>query len=216
MKEEKVYDRVYCLTCGREFSLTRKDRKYCSDTCRKKSSARNLAKVVSRDRGRENFFASRDHYERAAWLTYDLYRMPEAARTLMIQRLLEAASGDNANIRRILLDPKLLSPNKDHRAGRFKHDRKIGVSNIAKQVYQFCMTNYSCSTKDCILDDGEPAGRKFVGDPVVEKPYTAESCEPSEKHITILKRLSGASRQAYHAMLVVEFKQKLNEVKLAA
>lgn len=216
MKTNKVHPQKKCPICSSRFDVTRKDKQYCSRKCQKNASSKATPTKRVRTRTLENLFRNRDHYERSMWLTHDLFRTPEPNRSIMIQKLLEAASGDNAKIRNILLDPQLLGASKIDPRGRSRHDCKIGVSNIAKQVYQFCMNNYGCSTKDCILDEGKPAGRFFVGDPIAEASSNIERCEPNRKHVTILKSQTGLSRQAYHGMLVVEFEEKLIEVKLAA
>lgn len=219
MKQFKVYPQVECPVCNSMFAQVRSNKKFCSDNCRKTSSARKLSKVKVRNRKVENYFASTFHYDRAAWLTYDIIRLPEIERNLMYQRLLEFASSSvdkSAEIRRTLLDPKLLGADYDSYAGRFSHDRKTGISNISKQVYQFCMNNYGCSTKDCILDNGKPAERLFVGDPIVEKPSCIERCQPNREHVSTLRSLTGISRQAYHGMLIKEFEEKLSEVRIAA
>lgn len=216
MKKLKVYPQVRCPVCNTMFAQVKSNKKYCSRKCQKNASSKATPTKKVRIRTLENLHRNRDHYERCMWLTYDLFRTPEPNRSIMIQKLLEAASGDNAKIRNILLDPQLLGAEKHDPRGRSRHDCKIGVSNIAKQVYQFCMNNYGCSTKECILDDGKPARRLFVGDLIAETASNIERCEPNRKHITIFKSLTGLQRQAYHGMLVVEFEEKLAEVKLAA
>ncbi|HWL57330.1 MAG TPA: hypothetical protein VNQ78_11775 [Paracoccus sp. (in: a-proteobacteria)] len=82
----------------------------------------------------------------------------------MIQQIVEAASGEDAKLRNILLDPKLLAASWNSQEGRFEYDRKLGIPNISKQAYWFCQEQYGCSTRDAILDDGKPAYRKFLGD----------------------------------------------------
>lgn len=208
---KKVYQKVKCPVCSKKFDLTRKNKRYCSTQCQKNASRKPV-----RVRTVEYRVRNREHYERSMWLTYDTYRLPEPERSIMYQKLLEAASNDNAKIRNILLDPKLLGAGKWDLSGRSVHDCKVGVSNIAKQVYQFCMDIYGCGTKDCIMDGGKPAKRFFVGDPVADNSKTYEACEPSRKHLNILKKLIGQSRQAYYNMLVDAQEQALFDVRIAA
>lgn len=213
---KRVYPKAKCPICNKKFDLTRTNKTYCSRNCQKNAASKTKPTKPVRVRTVEYRVRNRDHYERAMWLTYDTYRLPEPERSIMYQKLLEAASNDDAKIRNILLDPKLLGAGKWDLSGRSVHDCKIGVSNIAKQVYQFCMANYGCGTKDCIMDGGKPAKRFFVGDPVVDNSKPYEACEPSKKHLNILKKLNGLSRQAYFNMLVVEQEQALFDVQIAA
>lgn len=180
MKKKKVHPEVNCPICNTVFIQNRSNKKYCSEKCQKNSSRKKTGRKF------EYKFQHRDHDERAAWLTYDVTRLPETERNLMIQKLLERASheplrsedGEASGIRRILLDQRLLGAAKDSPFGRFRHDQKCGVPNIAKQVFKFCMDNYGCSTKDCILDGGKPAKRSFVGDPVKPEDKTIKPRKP--------------------------------------
>lgn len=113
----------------------------------------------------ENAQRNRDHYDRASWLSYDVNRMPPARQRAMILALLDGASGGSAALRNILLDPALLGAAWDAPIGKFYPDTKSpGTLNIAKMLNAFCQAEYGCHVRDAILDDGKPAGRKFVGD----------------------------------------------------
>lgn len=192
-KKLKTYQKSTCPVCREVYDLTRKDKKYCSRKCQN-NSARD-AKPQVRLRVRENRFRNEQHYNRSAWLTHDVYRIPSPMKAEMIQKILEAASSHDAKLRAILLDPALLGAGRNSLLGRHKKDRDIGIPIIAKQVYRYCMEQYGCSTKDCILDNGKPAFRTFVGDTVVVKEYPKP--ELSEKHLSISAKLTGLSKIAY-------------------
>src|SRR5690606_25375258 len=105
------------------------------------------------------------HYERASWLAFDLNRMPPRQQRQMILALLEAASGDNAALRNILLDPALLGADRGSPIGKLYPDSRCwDALNIAKAVHAFCMAEWACGTRDMILDGRKPAGRIFRED----------------------------------------------------
>ncbi len=226
----KVYEKAECLLCKTEFDLTRKDKKFCSRKCQShaardakvKEQQAEPKKAKKRLRVVENKVRNEEHYSRSAWLTYDVYRLPEPKKTEMVQRLLEAASSHDAKLRNILLDPTLLGSDRHSSVGRHHSDMKMGIPNIAKQVYSFCMLNYGCSTKECILDNRKPAFRQFVGDPVVGS--KKQEAEIKCQHFEISGTLTGKVKQAYDEMLTrkiaefeVENKMKCeDEILLAA
>lgn len=153
-----------CPRCAVVFRPRRKDQRYCRKECAKASSrnaSRGPRKVENRKR-------SEAHYQRAAWLSYDLNRMDQNKRRKMILSILEAASGHDAAFRNILLDPALLGASRASTIGKLYPDnRSMEALNIAKMVYFFCMAEWGCSTRDAIMDqhilDGPwtPAGRLF-------------------------------------------------------
>lgn len=150
--------------CPATFTPGRKDQRYCSRPCQRaatRHSARGSRQTEHRQR-------SQRHYERAAWLSYDLNRMPPARRRAMLLALLEAAAGGDAPLRNILLDPRLLGADRASRIGKLYPDtRSRDALNIAKMAYVFCMEEWGCSTRDAIMDrhtlDGPwtPAYRTF-------------------------------------------------------
>lgn len=153
------YITLICSVCGNVFARKRKNQQYCSTKCQK-----NASRTCRR---RENAKRSEDHYHRASWLLHDLTRMTKDKRTHLIQGLLEAASGGHAPTRNLLLDPRLLGADRGSMLGKLPKDRlNHDRPNIAKIVNRYCQDSYGCTVKDAILDDGKPAYRKFVGDPV--------------------------------------------------
>lgn len=64
----------------------------------------------------------------------------------MLLALLEAASGADAALRNILLDPALLGADRSARIGKLYPDTcSPDALNIAKLVYAFCMEEWGCS-----------------------------------------------------------------------
>ncbi|MFO1139280.1 MAG: hypothetical protein U1E41_09435 [Paracoccus sp. (in: a-proteobacteria)] len=61
----------------------------------------------------ENTQRNRDHYSGAAWLSYDLNRMPEVQRKAFLFDLVASAKSGNAKARNILIDPRLLAADRD-------------------------------------------------------------------------------------------------------
>lgn len=93
--------------------------------------------------------------------------MTKDKRITTIQELLEAASGDHAPTRNLLLDPRLLGAERGSMLGKLPKDRlNHDRPNIAKIVNRYCQDSYGCTVRDAILDDGKPAYRKFIGDHV--------------------------------------------------
>lgn len=159
-------DAPLCPTCCQSFTPRRKDQRYCSKPCAK-AATRNAARGP---RVIENRRRSAAHYDRASWLSYDLNRMhPERQRALLLA-ILEAASGTDAPLRNILLDPALLGADRSSTIGKLYPDSNDHTAlNVAKMVHFFCRDEWGCSTRDAILDSGKPAGRRFTDDGKVEK-----------------------------------------------
>lgn len=154
-----TYITLICSVCNDTFTKKRTNQRYCSTKCQK-----NASRTCRR---RENAKRSEDHYHRASWLLHDLTRMTKDKRTHLIQGLLEAASGSHAATRNMLLDPRLLGAEKGSMLGKLPKDSlNRDKPNIAKIVNRYCQESYGCTVKDAILDDGKPAYRKFIGDPV--------------------------------------------------
>jgi hypothetical protein len=111
----------------------------------------------------ENAQRSQGHYRRAAWLAFDVPRLPPAQRRQMILALLEAASDHDAGLRNILLDPAFLGAEWGSSTGKLFPDTGCpDAQNIAKMVNTFCRDEWGCGVRDAILDDGKPARRGFA------------------------------------------------------
>ena len=148
-----------CERCGAPYKRRKKTQKYCSATCQKKAS-RNTARGP---RDHENNYRNRQHYERAAWLSYDVLRMSPNAKRRMILAILEAASSMDAALRNILFDPALLGADRRSPIGKLYPDSRYpDAPNIAKMVHAFCLEEWGVSTRDAILDNGKPARREFI------------------------------------------------------
>jgi hypothetical protein len=95
----------------------------------------------------------------------------------MILSILGAASGPDAPLRNIILDPALLGAAWGSCIGKLYPDtRDYGAPNIAKMVDAFCRMEWGCSVRDAILDDGKPAHRTVAdadlpADPEPEPSY---------------------------------------------
>ncbi|WP_371156983.1 hypothetical protein [Jannaschia sp. 2305UL9-9] len=159
-----------CERCGQPFTRRRKDQRYCIPACQKKAS-RNAVRGA---RLAENAQRNRGHYDRASWLSYDVLRMSPEAQRPMIVAILEAASGPDAPLRNILLDPALLGADRMSPIGKLYPDiRSPSALNIAKMVDAFCREEWGVGTRDAILDDGKPARRVFA--------EPAPATEPKER-----------------------------------
>ena len=152
---------VVCPRCSASFTPRRRDQRYCAKPC---------AKVATRHASRgprtmENARRTQAHYDRAAWLCFDVLRMSPPRQRRMLLSILEAASGGDAPLRNILLDPALLGAAWGSAIGKLYPDTKCGSApNIAKIVNAFCMGAWGCGVRDAILDDGKPAHRVFAED----------------------------------------------------
>lgn len=124
-----------CPGCHQPFIPARRNQIYCNRECQKKkthNTARGSREVENRER-------TRTHYERAAWLSHDLNSLPPATIRAQIMALLEAASGEDAALRNILLDPNLLNADPRSPIGKLgRYARHPHMLNIAKMVNRFC------------------------------------------------------------------------------
>lgn len=147
-----------CPHCTDDFQPRRSDQKFCCRKC-----ARAATRNTSRGpRQRENARRTKLHYVRAAWLCYDLQRMNWADRRAMMFQILEAASGPDAALRNILLDPALLRADWGSPIGKLYPDTGyMDVKNVAKLVNEFCKAEWGIGVRDMILHGGRPAFRSF-------------------------------------------------------
>ncbi|WP_157115618.1 hypothetical protein [Ketogulonicigenium robustum] len=147
-----------CQRCAQPVTAKRKDALYCCRQCQRAATRHTSrgSRVV------ENSNRTHRHYERAAWLSYDLNRMQSPDRREMLLALLEAASGYDAPLRNILLDPKLLGAERSSPIGKLGPDKKCSDAlNIAKMANAFCLSEWGCGIRHATLDNGKPAGRIF-------------------------------------------------------
>lgn len=152
-------DDPVCERCGAPFKPSKKTQRYCVPACQKKAS-RHSARG---SRGIENKRRNREHYERAAWLSYDVLRSSSDAQRQMLLAILEAASSTDAPLRNILFDPTLLGADRHSPIGKLYPDTRCpDTPNIAKMVYAFCREEWGVSTREAILDHGKPARRRFT------------------------------------------------------
>jgi hypothetical protein len=161
MKNAETAAAPACPHCSTTFAPRRKNQKYCGEPCAK-AATRHTARGP---RTIENAQRNERHYSRAAWLSYDLNRMSPVKQRAMLLAILEAASGGDGALRTILFDPNLLGADRFSPLGKLHPDTKCpGTLNIAKMVNAFCKMEWGCGVRDMILDNGKPAGRKFVED----------------------------------------------------
>lgn len=113
-----------CPKCQAEFAPKRRNQVYCGRECQRASS-RNASRG---SRSVENAERSRLHYERAKWLSHDLYRQPVDRRLGFMADVIEAARERDGQLRGILTDSSLLGaePSRD------------GRKNIAKAADAYC------------------------------------------------------------------------------
>lgn len=142
-----------CPGCKTPFKRKRSNQLYCSSACQKAAS-RNAARGP---RDVENANRNRDHYSRAAWLCYDIVRMPEARRDRALHDLLVTAKGaGGAKLRNILLDPRLLGAPRDSPLGKLYPDTSDpSVSNIAKQTNAYCRLRWGKGSRELLKGGGE-------------------------------------------------------------
>ncbi|SNR56832.1 hypothetical protein SAMN06265378_10991 [Paracoccus sediminis] len=146
-----------CPHCKTPFTPRRSNQQFCGRACQKASS-RHTARGA---RTIENATRNRDHYSRAAWLCYDILRMPEARREGALHDLLVAARGGRgAKLRNILQDPRLLGAPRESPLGKLYPDTSDpSVRNIAQQVNAYCQRRWGKGSReilkaDCLPRDG--------------------------------------------------------------
>ena len=80
----------------------------------------------------------------------------------MLFEMLEAASGTDAALRNIFLDPALLGAAWGSPAGKLYPDTRYrDVQNVAKMMNEFCRAEWGVGVRDMILHEGKPAFRRF-------------------------------------------------------
>ncbi len=126
-----------CPGCGTSFEPKRSNQRYCDSACQKKAT-RNSSRS---DRTIENLEAIRLHYDRAIRLAEMLYKVPINERLGVMKDILDSAElPEQANIRRILTDPKLLKahPRNIDDKGLFLDGRHKTISQAATTyTYKF-------------------------------------------------------------------------------
>ncbi|MDB4112057.1 hypothetical protein N9571_05845 [Yoonia sp.] len=91
---------IICPTCKLRFEPKRSNHKYCTTSCQKNASRGS--------RKTENKSRNELHYGRALDLAELIYASPPNKRLGIMKMILEAARGEDAALRNILRDPKLL------------------------------------------------------------------------------------------------------------
>lgn len=124
-----------CPKCGEGFSPARRNQKFCSRSCQQ-AATRNSARGP---RDVENKQRNRNHYARAAWLCYDLHRMPRDRRLGFMAEIIAAAREHDGQLRVILSDPSLLGARWGDGIGKLYPDSHNNeVRNIAKAADAYC------------------------------------------------------------------------------
>lgn len=168
-----------CPRCDTPFAPGRRNQAYCGRECQQ-AFTRNAARGP---RTIENRSRSLAHYERAAWLCFDAARLFPTPRRRMVLALLEAASGPDAGLRNILLDPALLGADRRSPIGKLYPDtRAADAPNIAKLADAFCRAEWGVGIRDAVLDAGRPAWRSFAEMDGHTEPQDAPEGEP-EVHL---------------------------------
>lgn len=147
---------IACPQCSACFKSRRRDQRYCAKPCAK-AATRNASRG---SREIENTRRNVTHYQRASWLSCDVLRLRPERQRQMLLSILQAASGDDAPLRNIVLHPALLGAAWGSSIGKFYPDtHDYSAPNIAKMVDAFCREELGCGVRDAILDNGKPAHR---------------------------------------------------------
>ncbi|WP_234853383.1 hypothetical protein [Paracoccus everestensis] len=151
-----------CPRCGVQFQPKRSNQSFCGRECQKATS-RHAARGA---RTTENAQRNRDHYDRAAWLCYDLNRMAPWKRPAHLSKLIIAAKVGNAKLRNILTDPKLLAASRTAPIGKLYPDsHNCDVLNIAKEANAYCRERWSIGIKEAIGTKDHPPHADVMEEP---------------------------------------------------
>ncbi|MDO6588609.1 hypothetical protein Q4543_24555, partial [Salipiger sp. 1_MG-2023] len=119
----------------------------------------------------------------------EINRRPPREQERSLLKVLTAASGEDAALRNILLDHKLLGANPRAGIGKFYPDnRNRDVQNIAKMADSFCREQWGVGVRKAILDDGKPAGRRFDEADLTNIPphiYREQPEQPLEPYVEV-------------------------------
>jgi hypothetical protein len=134
-----------CPACHTMFSPQRSNQLYCCKGCQKNGSRGSRRINDSPEEKRR----THEHYNRAYWLAGELYSMQIDQRLGFMAKLIENAMNDDASLRNILTDPKLLKPSKDH---KFHYWRKCPGSydTIAQSANKYCRKFWGASVRQVV------------------------------------------------------------------
>jgi hypothetical protein len=150
---------LVCPKCGAEFAPKRRDKKYCSSSCAK-AATRNDTRG---ERRAENKVADEVHYERAMRLAEMVYTTP-LTEQLGVMKCILGIVIDEAGLRRILSDPKLLKahPANDKRLFYGGGDKTISqaASAYTQMFFGVSIQTYLQQARNGTLNENHPVSRR--------------------------------------------------------
>lgn len=164
-----------CPKCAKAFTPKRRNQQYCNRECAK-AATRNTARG---DRSKEYAYRSAQHYETAAEVAYVLNRkLPNNRVVYLLQRLQNAAKGQDSTFRNIITDPRLLYAGMHSRLGRYPIDRRQLRPNLAQMAMRVCKDVLGKRIHEVL--DSDPSTLKW--DQLIERVKTSN--RPSAMNIT--------------------------------
>ena len=152
---EKYQSFKTCINCGTSFISTRKDRKYCSDNCRKDFSRLPQNSLSSASKARQNAV----FFDTARRLGDRLYDLPPTARLGYMKELIDMARAGNTQLREILSNWKLRHPDPENERWMFPRSNRV-YSTIAQAAQAYCWKFWRANVDDVVYDrvDEPPTG----------------------------------------------------------
>ena len=144
-----------CINCGNIFLAKRKDKKYCSDNCRKDFSRITQNSFCSPTKSRTNA----EFFDKARRLGDHLYDLPPTARLGYMKELVDEARNGNTKLREILSNWKLRHPHPENDTWMFPRGRRA-YSTIAQAAQSYCWKFWKANVDDVVYDrvDEPPTG----------------------------------------------------------
>ena len=102
---------IACSACGESFEYSRKDKKFCSRKCQKKSSQNSARFTQNSDLCRAKRRQNIELYDLALRLAERLYTMPNCQRLGYLNYLVNQARSKPGILREVLSNRTLLRPN---------------------------------------------------------------------------------------------------------
>lgn len=145
----------FCINCGTSFIASRKDKKYCSDNCRKDFSRLPQNSLSSPTKARKNA----EFFDTARRMGERLYDLPPTARLGFMKELIDMARAGNTPLREILSNWKLRHPHPENDSWMFPRGRR-SYSTIAQAAQAYCRKFWGANVDDVVYNrvDEPPTG----------------------------------------------------------
>jgi hypothetical protein len=143
-----------CINCGGTFTATRRDRKYCSTTCRQTTSqrVRRKSNPANSHSSSAKWRTNLELFDRSLRLSEELYTLPVGSRLGYMRDLIERAREGCPKLRQLLSNQYLLTTQE-----RWLHHRRCPAAyfTITKAADRYCRKLWRASAADVVYGRAE-------------------------------------------------------------